>query len=33
MAPGYYHDPDWSVRDLVGHLGTWLAEARPAVRA
>ena len=27
MAPGYYHDPDWSLRDLVGHLGTWLAEA------
>ena len=26
-APGYYRDPDWSVRDLVGHLGTWLAEA------
>ena len=27
MVPGYYRDPDWSVRDLVGHLGTWLAEA------
>ena len=27
MKPGYYHDPDWSVRDVVGHLGTWLAEA------
>ena len=27
MAPGYYDDPDWSLRDLVGHLGTWLAEA------
>jgi hypothetical protein len=26
MRPGYYHDPDWSVRDVVGHLGTWLAE-------
>jgi Mycothiol maleylpyruvate isomerase N-terminal domain len=26
-VPGYYHDPDWSVRDVVGHLGTWLAEA------
>jgi hypothetical protein len=24
---GYYHDPDWSVRDVVAHLGTWLAEA------
>ena len=27
LAPGYYRDPDWSVRDLAGHLGTWLAEA------
>jgi hypothetical protein len=26
-APGYYRDPDWSVRDLMGHVGTWLAEA------
>jgi hypothetical protein len=25
--PGYYVDPDWSVRDLVAHVGTWLAEA------
>ena len=27
LAPGYYRDPDWTVRDLVAHLGTWLAEA------
>jgi hypothetical protein len=27
IRPGYYHDPDWSVADLVAHLGTWLAEA------
>ncbi len=27
LAPGYYRNPDWSVRDVVGHLGTWLAEA------
>ncbi|MFL5674574.1 MAG: hypothetical protein ACJ779_06190 [Chloroflexota bacterium] len=27
LIPGYYRDPDWSLRDLVGHLGTWLAEA------
>jgi hypothetical protein len=27
QIPGYYRDPDWSVRDVVGHLGTWLAEA------
>jgi hypothetical protein len=25
--PGYYRDPDWSVVDLVAHLGMWLAEA------
>jgi hypothetical protein len=27
LEPGYYRDPAWSVRDLLGHLGTWLAEA------
>ena len=27
MEPGYYRDPDWSVRDVVAHLGTWLAQA------
>jgi len=27
LEPGYYRDPDWSVADLVAHLGTWLAEA------
>jgi hypothetical protein len=27
LVPGYYRDPDWSVRDLVAHVGTWLAEA------
>jgi hypothetical protein len=27
LKPGYYRDPDWSVADLVAHLGTWLAEA------
>jgi len=27
MVPGYFHDPDWTVRDLAAHLGTWLAEA------
>jgi hypothetical protein len=26
LRPGYWHDPDWSVRDVVGHLGAWLAE-------
>jgi hypothetical protein len=25
--PGYYCDPDWSVADLIAHLGMWLAEA------
>ena len=28
MEPGYYPDPDWAVRDVVAHLGTWLAEAQ-----
>ena len=27
LEPGYYSDPDWSVADLVAHVGTWLAEA------
>ena len=27
VASGYYREPDWAVRDLVAHLGTWLAEA------
>jgi hypothetical protein len=27
VRPGYYRDPDWSVVDLVAHLGMWLAEA------
>ena len=27
VEPGYYRDPAWSVRDLMGHIGTWLAEA------
>ena len=28
LIPGYYRDPDWTVRDVVAHLGTWLAEAQ-----
>ena len=28
LRPGYYTDPDWTVRDLVAHIGTWLAEAQ-----
>jgi hypothetical protein len=27
LVPGYYSDPDWTVRDVVAHLGTWLAHA------
>ena len=27
LVPGYYVDPAWTVRDMVAHLGTWLAEA------
>ena len=32
VRPGYYRDPDWSVADLVAHLGTWLAEAGVQLR-
>jgi len=28
LAPGYYREPDWSVKDLIAHLGVWMAEAR-----
>jgi hypothetical protein len=28
LEPGYYRNPDWTVRDVVAHLGTWLAEAQ-----
>jgi hypothetical protein len=28
LEPGYYRDPDWAVRDVVAHLGTWMAEAQ-----
>jgi hypothetical protein len=28
LEPGYQKDPDWTVRDVVGHVGTWLAEAQ-----
>ena len=27
LEPGYYRDPDWTVRYVVAHVGTWLAEA------
>ena len=27
IVPGYVHDPDWTMKDLVAHLGVWLAEA------
>ncbi len=27
LEPGYQRDPGWTVRDVVAHLGTWLAEA------
>jgi hypothetical protein len=27
LAPGYFRDPDWSVKDLVAHLAAWLEEA------
>jgi len=28
VEPGFYRDPDWSVKDLVAHVGTWLAQAQ-----
>jgi hypothetical protein len=28
IAPGYFLNPSWSVKDLVAHLGWWHAEAR-----
>lgn len=28
IEPGYYLDPAWTVRDVVAHLGSWLAEAQ-----
>lgn len=28
--PGYFHE-GWSVKDMLGHLGTWLAEAGVAL--
>jgi len=27
LRPGYFRNPDWTVKDLVAHVGTWLAEA------
>ena len=27
IVPGYFRDPDWTVKDLVAHLGVWPAEA------
>ncbi len=27
LAPGYFRDPGWSVKDLVAHIGAWLEEA------
>jgi hypothetical protein len=31
LVPGYYRDPDWAVRELVWHIGTWLAEAETQI--
>lgn len=28
LQTGYYRNPDWTVRDVVGHIGTWLALAQ-----
>jgi len=28
LEPGYQRDPDWTVRDVIAHVGTWLAEGQ-----
>ena len=28
LVPGYFSEPPWSVKDLVGHLSAWHVEAR-----
>ena len=28
LDPGYHRDRDWTVRDVVAYLGTWLADAQ-----
>jgi hypothetical protein len=28
LVPGYFRNPDWTVKDLLAHLGWWHAEAR-----
>jgi hypothetical protein len=28
LIPGYFRSPDWTVKDLLAHLGWWHAEAR-----
>jgi hypothetical protein len=28
IAPGYFRDPDWTIKDLVVHLGWWHGQAR-----
>ena len=27
-VPGFYRDPDWSVKDMIAHLAAWMTEAR-----
>ena len=27
VEPGYYSDDEWSVKDLIAHVGSWMAEA------
>ena len=27
VEPGYYPDDGWSVKDLIAHIGSWMAEA------
>ena len=29
--PGYYADSGWSVKDMLAHIGTWLAEGKSRI--
>jgi hypothetical protein len=30
-VPGYYVDPAWSVKDMVAHVGSWLAQGKSRI--
>jgi hypothetical protein len=29
--PGYFADDDWSVKDMLAHIGTWMAQAAAVI--